>query len=202
MKRQSKRPHKVLDQDNSGDTFDGSFEQAFSLVDAAFTSAMISGTSPEALLAALSYGFLQVAAERRGTPQTAQEEWISDADLVWEPVFINILDFVETFEGEYNYDEAFDEISFLQTECNVRPMRLSEIEERRHGKVAFNILAWTLESLARQRTEARYVELGLLIEWFKVSATINECALERYAIVRYHAALVYNNYDAVLAAID
>lgn len=191
-----------MEQDNSEDTFDESFEQAFSLVDAAFTSAMVSGTSPEALLAALSYGFLQVAAERRGAPQTAQEEWVSDADLVWEPVFANILDFVESFEGEYNYDEAFDEISFLQTECNVRPMRLSEIEERRHGKVAFNILAWTLESLARQRTEALDVELGLLIEWFKVSATINECALERYAIVRYHAPLIYNSYDLVIAGVN
>lgn len=180
------------------DETDEDFEQTFAVVDAAFTSALIGGISPHCLRGTLSYGFLNVASTSRDLDEETHEKWVSESDLIWEPVLSGVIEFVETFTGDLILEEIESEVDVLRDECNVVPFALSELEERRHNTMAYRILEWTMDALARQLSRAEHVELALLTEWFKIGALIDDIALEDYAIVRYNALSVRETYNAVL----
>ncbi|GEM_PF-1584263 len=169
---------------------DEPFEQAFAVVDAAFTSALISGISPQCLRDTLSYGFLNVASTRHDLDDELHEQWLSEPELMWEPVLSAVLAYIEAFKDDIIIEEIESEMQVLLNECNVVPFSLSELEQRRHNNTAYRILEWTMDALARQLSRAEHVELALLTEWFKIGSLIGDCAMENYAIVRYNAPAV------------
>ncbi len=177
---------------------DERFEQAFAVVDAAFTAALISGISPQCLRTSLSYGFLNVASTRLDLDDELHESWLADPELTWNPVLANVLAYIESFGDDYFMEEVESEVQVLQNECNIVPFTLSELEERRHNNTSYKILEWTMDALARQLSRAEFVELALLTEWFKIGALVGDCALENYAIVRYNAMAVQHSYLAAL----
>lgn len=174
------------------------FEHAFAVVDASFSAALISGISPQCLRDTLSYGFLNVASTRRDLDDELHEKWLSEPDLIWEPVLSEVLAYIESFKDEIILEEIETEVQVLLSECNVVPFSLSELEERRHNTIAYRILEWTMDALARQLSRAENVELALLAEWFKIGALTSDCAIENYAIVRYNAPKIQSLYNQVM----
>jgi len=193
-KRRESKNIKVQDT-TDGAEHDPAFEAAFSLVDSVFTAALISGVSSVCIQSALSYGFLQVAAERRGISDKAKQDWYSNPELIWKPVIAGVLQVIGTFDGVYDLDEINSELDFLLDQWKITPGSLSEFEERRHSKISFLLLHQCLENLSRQHADAHDVELAFLVEWLKVSMISGECAIETYAIVRYNAETVQASYN-------
>ncbi len=174
---------------------DENFERTFELINAATMSALISGVAPTCIQASLSYGFLFIASKAR----TGNFElWISDPDLVWEPVLGAILDFVDTFDGEIDAGTDLAELKYLQEECVVKNMPLSEFEDRRHSKTAHSIFEWLLQALGKKDHELIFAELAFLIAWFKVGAITKDCSQTKYQIIRQNPPEVMASYDSLV----
>lgn len=198
VKERGRKNLKVDDDTADGAERDEKFEEAFAIIDACFTGALISGASLECIRPALSYGFLQVASERRGVSDSVQVRWLEEQEFVWQPIFEAVLRDSENFGQIFDAEEVDSEMAFLRDECKISSGFLSEFEERRHSKIAHLLLQQCLETLSRRLIDARDVELAFFIEWLKVSAICGEFADRDYAIVRSNPVEVEACYSRVM----
>lgn len=185
------------------DTTDGAvrdepFEQAFAIIDSCFIGALISGASVECVKAALTYGFLQVAGERRGLSRTAQNGWLGEPEFIWQLIVDAMLDEIENFGDVFDRDEAEFDVEFLRNECRIAQGSLSEFEERRHSKISHLLLQQCLETLSRSLADARDVEIAFLVEWMKIATICGEFSVDEFAAVRANPSEVEASYSRVI----
>jgi hypothetical protein len=192
-----KQRRKGSPSDTAANTMQESFEHAFAVIDAAATATLISGTSPESLQVMLSYAFLNVASRGRSRSDEF-DDWVSDPNLVWEPILKEVLDYLEHFDGPAEPNRELLELEYLRNECKIKDLPLSELEERRHNNICFSLLSWLLEVLEDQKHEPLFLECAFFIQWFKVCALTERVSERHYLIVRQNPPDIAEIWDSML----
>lgn len=175
------------------------FEDEYRIIDAAITSALISGIDASVLETCLTLKFLTTAADLRELDDKQLSKWLSDPDYIWSKVVQSIHDMVEALD-EPTIHQGFEELEHLKSCLNIKPTDLEQLEFFRHTKKAEEIINYLFITFALDGTSSPYAyEKSLLLAWIKVSVLQNNIPEDIYIIARQHMPKIFDLYSELMS---